>query len=426
MRQPTTIAEVQGLRALSVLWMIGFHVLFCAGYHLSAADYAALQRSPFLFVIAQGHLAVDLFFIISGLVITRSLIQEYRERGSIQILSFYFLRWMRLIPAYAVMLLLSFPILGQAAQRQWAPLNLLFLNNFLPFDRQPAPWSWSLAVEGQFYLLAPLLALGLARYAASPSFRTSSAARALGLGLALPILAGFLLRLAVLWPPASGSLLANETLRYPHMPHLFQPEYDYSMFSYYFDTVYDKIYGRIGALWLGASLAVLPEQPALVAWLRGPSRSRRLARGLAGLATLLAVYLCGAMTLHRGADQPSSLLRLAGYRLLFAGPLAYLLLDLLARRESSPPSRLSGFLALPLLRPIARYSYSAYLLHPLLALIAWSLLAARGAQRSPGLWLWLLPCLYLLSFLSAMPLFHLVEAPARRWSRRLLSRPTPD
>ncbi|KAA2256394.1 acyltransferase [Solihabitans fulvus] len=151
--------DIEGLRAVAVLTVLGFHaaVPFCTG----------------------GYVGVDLFFVISGFLISGLLLGSVADRGVIRLKDFYARRARRILPAAGVVLvvtaiggLLLLPPLRQrdlAYDTIAAALNLgnwRFVANqtdYLAANTDPSPLLhyWSLGVEEQFYLLwAPLL-LGL-------------------------------------------------------------------------------------------------------------------------------------------------------------------------------------------------------------------------------------------------------------------------
>ncbi|MES2494870.1 MAG: acyltransferase family protein [Pseudomonadota bacterium] len=144
--------DIQGLRALAVLPVVIFH--------------AFPDRLP------GGFVGVDIFFVISGYLITRILHAELRE-DRFSIASFYVRRVKRLFPALYLMLLatmlLGLVMLPPAELRELAKTVVAtvgFFANFLfytlsgYFDGQselkPLLHTWSLAVEEQFYLVFPL------------------------------------------------------------------------------------------------------------------------------------------------------------------------------------------------------------------------------------------------------------------------------
>jgi len=110
-----------------------------------------------------GKLGVELFFVISGFLITRILFQLKENRPpQNKYLVFYARRFLRIFPIYYFVLFITF-IFGSAIVRESFFWNAAFLTNFytLYHGSWPGPIShfWSLAVEEQFYLIWPLLIL---------------------------------------------------------------------------------------------------------------------------------------------------------------------------------------------------------------------------------------------------------------------------
>lgn len=162
---------LDGLRAVAVLAVIIFH----------------------FGVLPGGYLGVDLFFVLSGFLITSLLIQEWDKRGgSISFRDFYMRRVLRLFPALgcvitvAVVLALYMELSGPPSARPYAegtlkglPWVVAFAGNWV---RALSPASsvlgslgllghtWSLAVEEQFYLLWPALFVLLMRRRFSRGF----------------------------------------------------------------------------------------------------------------------------------------------------------------------------------------------------------------------------------------------------------------
>lgn len=148
--------DIQGLRALAVLAVIGAHA---AGWP------------------AGGVMGVDVFFVISGFLITGMLLREVRDTGRLSLGSFYARRARRLLPA-ALTVLIAVGVAGwflfnrtRAEQTLWdAAWAAVFASNW-NFAAQgtdyfadtgavsPLQHFWSLSVEEQFYLVWPLLLL---------------------------------------------------------------------------------------------------------------------------------------------------------------------------------------------------------------------------------------------------------------------------
>jgi peptidoglycan/LPS O-acetylase OafA/YrhL len=151
--------DIQGLRALAVLLVVAFH--------------AGLR-------VPGGYLGVDIFFVISGFVITAMLHREYVAQGRIKIGTFYARRFKRLVPALSVMvtatLVISVFVLSPfGAQQETAKTaigSMLLSANYwiaetssdyfgMAASRNALLNTWSLSVEEQFYLVFPfVLALG--------------------------------------------------------------------------------------------------------------------------------------------------------------------------------------------------------------------------------------------------------------------------
>lgn len=149
--------DIQGLRALAIVVVVIFH----AGVGLPG-----------------GFVGVDVFFVVSGYVITAMLRREQAETGRIRLGTFYLRRIRRLLPALALVSVTVFavlPLLGplatQGVSRRTGFAGALFVSNvalargdrsyFAPgADANPFLHLWSLSVEEQFYLGFPLLILG--------------------------------------------------------------------------------------------------------------------------------------------------------------------------------------------------------------------------------------------------------------------------
>jgi peptidoglycan/LPS O-acetylase OafA/YrhL len=131
-------------------------------------------------VLPAGFLGVDLFFTISGFIITALLVREFEQGGSVDLRGFWMRRVRRLVPptfAMVAVVVVLTPVLAPDATarlRADVPAALAYVSNwwqlaseqsyFESWDRPPLlQHLWSLAVEEQYYLLWPLLAVLLLR-----------------------------------------------------------------------------------------------------------------------------------------------------------------------------------------------------------------------------------------------------------------------
>lgn len=143
--------ELDGLRGISILFVLFLHL------------------TPEL--MPGGYLGVDIFFVLSGFLITSLLLQEWARQGSISLKDFYFRRALRLGPALVAYLLLLGVYAFFFLKREYAAeiytgilLTLSYVSNWVLALKPDYPIgilaiTWSLAVEEQFYLLWPLILL---------------------------------------------------------------------------------------------------------------------------------------------------------------------------------------------------------------------------------------------------------------------------
>ncbi len=152
------IPSLDGLRAVSILLVIGFHGLNSVSQKTSHDDYHGLWL-----MLLSGNLGVSIFFVISGFLITRLLLREIDETGTVRLTDFYLRRTFRIWPAFytyllAVIVLHKLRFIGIAAKDVIAAAT--FSLNYVP---HVGNWwvghSWSLSVEEQFYLFWPAVLL---------------------------------------------------------------------------------------------------------------------------------------------------------------------------------------------------------------------------------------------------------------------------
>lgn len=119
-----------------------------------------------------GYLGVDVFFTLSGFLITTVLLQEWSESGSVDLKNFYARRALRLLPALSILLVVSLLPVNPLdwGERIKAALVALFYSSnwvraFAPgFRMGGLGHTWSLSIEEQFYLLWPIALLAMLRF----------------------------------------------------------------------------------------------------------------------------------------------------------------------------------------------------------------------------------------------------------------------
>ena len=156
----TRVGGLTGLRALAVIAVLGYHLVPDA--------------------VPGGFIGVDVFFVVSGFIVTRLLLMQRAATGRIDLRAFWARRARRILPALAAVLLVCVPLafavdpeLLDGIRRQLVGA-VTFSSNWLAIAaegdyfhaEQPELFTnlWSLAVEEQFYLLCPVLLLFALRF----------------------------------------------------------------------------------------------------------------------------------------------------------------------------------------------------------------------------------------------------------------------
>ncbi len=351
---------LDGLRALAVLGVLAFH--------------AGLPWAQ------GGFLGVDAFFVLSGYLITSLLLVEWCSRGSISLGAFWARRARRLLPALFVLLgaVGAFAyFLAPADTLQQLRMDALATFGYVAnwheiatghgyFTQQALPspllHTWSLAIEEQFYVLWPLVVLGLLRWRRSR--RAVLVVAALGA-------VGSAAEMAVLY--GSGGNLAR---------------------------VYYGTDTRAQSLLVGAALAVLLSR-------------REKIEGRAGGSALTIVAIAGAVACGWAwshLDGQNARLYRGGYLVL-----ALAVAAVIACLALVPRGPLARLCSLGPLRYTGRISYGIYLWHWPVFLV---LDRARTGLAGPGLLWSRLATTFVLAALS----YHLVEMPVRRGALRRIPR----
>jgi peptidoglycan/LPS O-acetylase OafA/YrhL len=376
---------VDGFRALAVLWVIVFHVFQLIGVYMERGEFERLFLTVEADVlrrwVLRGDYGVDLFFVLSGYLITRIFMNEQDQTGDVRVKLFYWRRFLRLTPVYAVVLLAYVASRAPNFQNAWA--NILYVNNFLPVTQQAMVWSWSLAIEEQFYFVFPFFWLLIGRSRHAPWLMVALLLGGVGLELALVVRHGFT------------------------MPFPIDPVMQLEQGQRYFDVIYCKPYTRFTPILSGVLVAYLLGRTRLAERLRA---SPALAHGV----LVLALGCIGAVMAPRtfsgewGAVEGTLFMTL--YRPAFGVGMAALLL--LTQSQAGGGQYLGRVLAWRPLRPVAQLSYSAYLVHPLVIFGLYQTVEFGGASSVS------LARLFALSLgvtlLVSLVLYILIEKPLMR------------
>lgn len=348
------ITGLDGIRAIAVIMVLAYHLKL------------ALFKS--------GFLGVTVFFVLSGYLITGILISEVEEEGTIDLKNFWLRRIRRLVPAVmsmAVVIIFVSAVVNRIIFTKGCKdflASVLGFNNWWQIFNKvsyfeaagvPSPFThcWSLAIETQFYLIYPLILLGI--YKLVKSREEGRAKRGL-------LFAGVTLLLALI------SVIL--------MIVLFDPQQDASRVYYGTDT-------RAFSLLFGALLAILWEYQMVP---RRLSASVNMVLGSVSFAVLLVMTIAinGSSNFwYRGGQ--------------FVGTI---LTVLVIYTVSGRKTWLSRFLSNPVLKWIGDHSYSIYLWHyPIILLIS------KGIKAS---W-WITLIEIVLSVVLAELSYRFIETPIR-------------
>ena len=344
---------LDGLRAIAVLAVVAYHL----GYTQ----------------VRGGFLGVDVFFVLSGFLITTLLLLEHQRTGTVSLRAFWGRRARRLLPALLLVLLaVAVWEWGTAAayelpQRRTDLLWALFYGSnwnlvataqdyFAQYDTASlVRHTWSLAIEEQFYILWPLIVLGALRLAGGRT-RALLGVCVAGIGVSVAMM-------AVLYSPADPS------------------------------RAYYGTEARVHQLLIGALLAVaLARSEAF----RRPRRigSAAAATGLVLLVVAIATLGDGNTAYYHGV---SALVALATALLVWG-------------LEVAPYGAPARALGIAPMRWVGRVSYGIYLWH-------WPVILAIGTPAAVFAWmpgsLGLTATRVLFTALLAGLSFHLVERPIR-------------
>ncbi len=216
--------RLDGLRGVAVLLVVGYH------FHVPGFE--------------RGAIGVAIFFALSGFLIGRQLLTELDTAGTIRLGHFYERRARRLLPA-AALAIAAGVALGASSTK--AAASLFYVGNFVEPIAGPLTHFWSLAIEEQFYVVAPIALLAIAR---------------LGRRLVVP------LALAGAAASAAFAVATRGT-----------------------QTSYFHTGARVGELLVGVALAAIVIERSSVR-LAAPPTGRRLAPRLVGGAGLLGLVAC--------------------------------------------------------------------------------------------------------------------------------------
>jgi peptidoglycan/LPS O-acetylase OafA/YrhL len=150
--------SINGLRAISILMVIAFHLTAMEYFEQPFTQMVWLE--PFTKIFHNGYFGVNVFFVISGFLITTLLMKEEIQSGTISLKKFFIRRTLRIFPAYYFLLLvyavLQFCAIIYINWGSWATAV-----TYMKYFNWKKDWftshAWSLSIEEHFYLFWPFL-----------------------------------------------------------------------------------------------------------------------------------------------------------------------------------------------------------------------------------------------------------------------------
>ncbi len=344
-RRASNYAAIDGLRAVSILLVLVYHTLIVYDRSNPQQDLASIfEYIGIGWAWAwNGDKGVDVFFVMSGFLITGILLKQHAKTGHLNLKNFYLRRYLRLTPAYYLMLIIYWLLAGPNSEWIWA--NFLYINNFIDYGHQAASWTWSLAVEEQFYFIYPLILIAILKYSKSPGYL-----------LLWLFLFSFVVR--------AGIVLTDGTLRTSPFSRVYT---DHEYLNHYFTVIYDDLHTRFGGLLVGCmaayNLHFHKEKLTKIA-------NSKTGVALTVLGLLLIIFFIGfpAFSPEYDSYQTFHMFYYMTNRNFFAMGIGIIILAMLLQQHIIARV-LNTFFSFSFWYPIASLSYSLYLIHLVVMII---------------------------------------------------------
>ncbi|WP_082281526.1 acyltransferase family protein [Leptospira kirschneri] len=374
------LKPLNGLRALAIIFVVLNH------YVIGLIDKVVLPESLKI-IYLNFWSGVDLFFVLSGFLISKGLWENWQKDSKLNFKSFYIKRTLRIFPAYYFFLIVSYLIgkamilmiekQGLSAQAQGLKNGLskswgdfFFLGNYVQGLNNH---TWSLSSEEQFYLIFPILCSIL-------FFRLE-----------------FKFRQLVLWMLYLVPLICRVTTLYVIEESSTPP---------YFKEIYYPFQTRFDSLIIGVIVMDI--------YMNRPSFGKFIETHRTAYISLIALFFSFVIICHLiPQDGKGFFTHTFKYNFLNVGYAGVLYLSII--KLESP---LSKFLSSSILTPIARLSYTIYLWHFILMGIAVMLLKINGDMNLTTFHLKFFS-MGIILIVMALPLYLVIEVPFQKLRNRL-------
>ncbi len=344
------LPSLYGLRAISILMVLFAH--FQLKYRLSIPF-------PYNF-FCDSQLGVNIFFVMSGFLITKLLLTEELATGKISLKGFYRRRVIRIFPAYYfllfVYLILQLVDLIHLSKGSW--ISSVFFVKYLYMTDQETDHFWTLSMEENFYLLFPVCLIYWRKH------------------IDRLLIGGIIL----------AALIRLVCYRYQFLPY----------------GLNQNIFMRGDALLTGCLFALHEEKAnAFIAAIVKKTSAARCV--LLILLSLYAVYALDSWNYRYGLHLWFILFPFGGT----TGTIANFLIGFLLLASMNEKTGWYSFLNLPVMEYLGKLSYSLYL---------WQQIFILCLPSVQALHLW--PVCLLASLIAANLSYYLIEKPFMRWGRR--------
>lgn len=434
---PNELPALNGIRTICTLWIVIFHCLWTLTSFFPREEMVPFNQQNILYFIRQGLVCVDIFFVLTGFLLGKAVFADSRPvsfaSSSFQPLrshdsfaqiswrSFVWRRLVRIYPLYIALLfiycVIMFPfgqyplemmghegvptmvkmanpdatMMPSNCELTWA--NLLGMNNLIPFGGC-AGWTWSLAIQIQFYLLFPAMVKLLGR------------GKRLTVALLVMIALSIPLRSWAFW-----KLYYNDghlVLSYLYEASDIIP---FVLRFYY----YSLTPMRLPTIFMGVLVAqIFAQRQQWVSWLR----SHTMIANTLFIASLAIFFRNLSTNPTSNLWWSVAFIQVGGT--LFSAAIAYILLFILARL-GTVGEWLNHQLSRPIFDYFAARSYTVYLFHMGFISKFYTTFLWPLQLSLPMLFFVYFPSVLIASTALAHVLDHYVDAPI---CRRLLSSPS--
>ena len=360
------ITCLNGLRVISMFWVILGHT-FAFAMSFTSADnplhFLALGSRFSTQAVENAYFSVDSFFFLSGVLVAYLTLREMKKKdGRFPILHYYIHRYLRITPTYAFVLffaaylgmhLTSGPFmslndpLGPPCSKYWWT-NLLYINNLYPWKLgdECMGWAWYLANDMQFYIIAPLMLVSAYYYLPASLIITGAF---LATGFTIAVLTGVF--------DFQASQMSGIAYNYTSRPGASQA---------YNDAIYGKPWDRISPYIVGLALGYVLYRKLQFNY----SKVINLVfyGALWVIATITAFWLVYGLYFIWHGHIPhtiENIIYITFSRCLWAFCLALVVFSC----HNGYGWFINSFLSMKFWTPLARMTFNAYLVHPIVVVV---------------------------------------------------------